>query len=55
VNRGVGGLAEPHRLSALGTTSSRRLAGYLWFRDIPPFVFYLLLLLVGLTTVSAGG
>jgi hypothetical protein len=26
------------------------LAGYLWFRDIPPFVFYLLLLLVGLAT-----
>jgi hypothetical protein len=24
------------------------LAGYLWFKDIPPFVFYLLLLLVGL-------
>jgi hypothetical protein len=26
------------------------LAGYLWLRDIPPFVFYLLLLLVGLAT-----
>jgi hypothetical protein len=26
------------------------LAGYLWFKDIPPFVFYLLLLLVGLAT-----
>lgn len=23
------------------------LAGYLWFKDIPPFVFYLLLLLIG--------
>ncbi len=27
------------------------LAGYLRFRDIPPFVFYLLLLLVGLVMV----
>jgi hypothetical protein len=27
------------------------LAGYLRFKDIPPFVFYLLLLLVGLTVV----
>jgi hypothetical protein len=26
------------------------LASYLWFRDIPPFVFYLLLLLVGPAT-----
>jgi hypothetical protein len=26
------------------------LAGYLWFKDIPPFVFYLLLLLAGLAT-----
>ena len=24
------------------------LAGYLWFKDIPPFVFYLLFLLIGL-------
>jgi hypothetical protein len=27
------------------------LAGYLWFKDIPPFVFYLLLLVVGLVVV----
>jgi hypothetical protein len=27
------------------------LAGYLWFKDIPPFVFYLLFLLVGLVVV----
>jgi hypothetical protein len=27
------------------------LAGYLWFKDLPPFVFYLLLLLVGLDLV----
>ena len=26
------------------------LAGYLWLNDIPPFVFYLLLLLAGLAT-----
>lgn len=27
------------------------LAGYLWFKDIPPFVYYLLLLLVGAVLV----
>jgi hypothetical protein len=27
------------------------LAGYLWFKDLPPFVFYLLLLLVGLGVI----
>jgi hypothetical protein len=27
------------------------LIGYLWFKDIPPFVFYLLLLLVGVVIV----
>jgi hypothetical protein len=27
------------------------LVGYLWFKDIPPFVFYLLLLLIGVVVV----
>jgi hypothetical protein len=27
------------------------LVGYLWFKDLPPFVFYLLLLLVGLAVL----